>query len=202
LAGLSYKLDVMFFQERELWPTWLCIPSLAEQVDRVEVTFRIFEPRRDNGSAFVGGDGSPPQIYWCFYFLLEHFLAHGPVCPSPQATSKPSDKRQISVKTINLNFVAGQTHLLPPVEEESYYQSWWQRQRRMLFWGDGQQDDGELPKYIIRPEWLAQTIIRPFLGLLSMNYHTAAYGALIHERVGCVRFSVDGELQQEIDIGA
>lgn len=194
LAGLSYKLDVMFVQERELWPTWLCIPSLAQHVDYVDVTFRIFGPRTDGTSAFAGGDGSPPQIYWCFYFLLEYFLTHGPIRPSLGATPKPNDNRQISVKTVNLNFVAGDSHLLPPTAEESYYKPRRHYQGRMPF--------GKEKQYIIRPEWLALTINHPFLKLLSMGYHTAAYGGIIHERVGSVRFNVDGELLQEIDIGA
>jgi hypothetical protein len=204
VAGLSYKLDVMFVQEREVWPTWLCIPSLAEQVDHVDVTFRIFETTRDTSdrSAFRGGNGSPPQIYWCFYFLLEHFLTHGPLCPGHGKTSKRNKNREVSVKTVNLNFVAGDTHLLPPTKEEVSYHSWWHPQRRMHFGGKRQQDDAEPPKYIIRPEWLAKTITGPFCSLLSMDYHTAAYGGMIHERMGSVRFNVDGELPWEVDIGA
>lgn len=204
LTGLSYQLDVMFVHEHELWPTWLCIPSLAEQVDHVDVTFRIFEPNSnpDSRSAFLPGDGSPPQIYWCFYFLLEHFLLRGPLCPNHMETPKRNDTRQVSVRTINLNFAAGNAHLLSPTEGEFSYNSWWECQQRVRFGRNRQQDAEEPPKYIMRPEWLAEIVARQFLSLLSMGYHTAAYGAMIHERVGSVRFSVNGELQREIDIGA
>jgi hypothetical protein len=34
-----------------------------------------------------------------------------------------------------------------------------------------------------------------------MGYHTASYGAILYERIGAVRFSMNGELYTTIDLG-
>src|SRR5689334_308551 len=78
----SYTMDVMIVNETQLWPTWLSLPQLTRNVDKVHVTFRtVSVPRRPklNYTGFRGGDGGPPLITWCFYDLLIRFLEVGPV---------------------------------------------------------------------------------------------------------------------------
>lgn len=174
-ACLSYKLDVIFVDDHELWPTWLCIPSLAKQVNHVDVTLRVFDTKGDvsERDAFRGGDGSPPQIYWCFYFLLEHFLTHGPLCPDPYQTSKRTKDREVSVKTLTLNFVAENTHLLPATKDELSRSSFLRAPPRIYLESQSQQDDTEPPRSVIQPEWLAQNITHAFEILVLMDYYTA-----------------------------
>ncbi|KAK7021933.1 hypothetical protein VNI00_017162 [Paramarasmius palmivorus] len=96
----QYDLDVFVVDEYFL-TTWTCIPILTTQVDRVNVTFRVhsISPR-----AFRIGDGSPPQIYWWFYFLLEYFLKRGPVSPTLAAGAPRVRDREIGVREIVLDF--------------------------------------------------------------------------------------------------
>jgi hypothetical protein len=41
---LSYALDVMFVNGEQLWPTWLCVPALADHIDSLTATIRICGP--------------------------------------------------------------------------------------------------------------------------------------------------------------
>ncbi|KAH7106501.1 hypothetical protein BKA62DRAFT_687325 [Auriculariales sp. MPI-PUGE-AT-0066] len=88
---LTYKLDIAFVDEKEVWPTWICVPALAREVDHVDVTIRIvgadvdlvdgspqLNERQLRESSFTAGDGSPPQLVWCFYYLMEQFFHYGP----------------------------------------------------------------------------------------------------------------------------
>ncbi|KAI9836027.1 MAG: hypothetical protein M1819_001638 [Sarea resinae] len=191
-SNLACSLDVMFVEERELWPTWLYLPVLAQQVDCIEVTFRVFGTAGEWKSAFQAGDASPPEILWCFYYLLELLLRRGPL---GQRTSHVD--KQLSIKTLVLNFSAeGDTYLLPPSNVE--FGEWMQSRRQR----SGTDFGVDLKETIMRPEWLADYII-VYLGfLLSMGYHTAVYGAVLYERIGRIRITVDGTLKREMDLGA
>ncbi|KAK7021930.1 hypothetical protein VNI00_017159 [Paramarasmius palmivorus] len=95
-----YDLDILVSQG--FWSTWTCVPILSDQVDLVTATFRVdFIPT----SGFIPGDGSPPTIYWWFYFLLEYFLKRGPVVPTTSNLSRPVD-REVCIRELVLNFVS------------------------------------------------------------------------------------------------
>ena len=55
----SYHLDVILFNGKELWSTWLSVPELSSKVDNVVASFRVFGacPK----SMFEFGCGSPPH---------------------------------------------------------------------------------------------------------------------------------------------
>jgi hypothetical protein len=36
-----FKMDLMFAQERAIWPTWVYVPAFSKDVDRLEVDLRI-----------------------------------------------------------------------------------------------------------------------------------------------------------------
>ena len=112
----TYEVDILFINEQETWPTWTCVPALTSTVKQVDATIRIFgnvtHAHRSLGrSAFTIGDGSPPQITWSFYFLLEYFLKRGPVPPCEIAgsenTGSNSIDRSVTIQILNLNFTAG-----------------------------------------------------------------------------------------------
>lgn len=203
LSPLPCELDVLFFKEAQLWPTWLRVPVLAKQLDQVNATFRIMgnDVRLDsNGeemryrSAWRGGDGGPPQILWAFYYLLEHVLRRGPVARTATAVDQ-----EISIKVLDINFVGDNSH--PQID------------------GDASSvgDDcaiscthGKQVKYtchqpvrerMLRSAYLCRQMASHFLGLCSMGYHTSEYGGFLHARIGAVRFRVNGILWSQKHLG-
>ncbi|MCJ1295920.1 hypothetical protein MMC34_007485 [Xylographa carneopallida] len=189
-ARFSYYLDAMLVNERELWPTWLSVPALRTRLDNVAVTVRICGTKDHPGrSEFVHGDGSPPQIVWCFYSLMERFLTYGPVGERKLG----SQDRGITVNLMTLNIVS------PPDSEPTMnepvpsYADWYQSRLRDV-------DNKTSPTSIIRAEWLAK-FLRSYLGhLLAMSYHTARYGMILYERIGIIRLCADGVLTHEYDL--
>ncbi|KAF2814042.1 uncharacterized protein BDZ99DRAFT_567736 [Mytilinidion resinicola] len=174
-----YELDVMFVRELELWPTWLSVPVIAKHLDRVNVTFRALGLHTGAKRQWNPGDGSPPQILWCFYYLMEHVLRQGPL---PHTSS--SADRGVSIKTLHLDFVGpdGETC----ATDTRYYIP------STVAWKGKE----------VRPEFLAYYLWHNISMLAKMDYHTAEYGEILYERVGEVRFSVNGvEVQPPIDFG-
>jgi hypothetical protein len=179
--GINYKLDAMFVNEAELWPTWLSVPALSKQVNTIDVTVRIFGRKlAGTRSAFVIGDGSPPQYVWLFYSLLERFLRYG--ATSPRTDSRPRD---IMVKSINLNFISGEPSL-EPEDSGDQYNKWWDEHdyfRRRPPIPDTSSDAdllaaGEPAR--MHPKWLADKLGGHLGGLPYMSYHTAAYGGILY----------------------
>jgi hypothetical protein len=207
---MKYKLDVMFVNEQQLWPTWLQVPRFSKQVDTVDVTVRIFGRNASRGtSAFICGDGSPPQIAWVFYWLLEHFLDFGVANAAGFEEGQPHRSEiEVSVKNIVLNFVSGESDVVP-ANTEDLEAKWWARQR--LRWFErfeepqSQSDEALLSDgqpLRMHPKWLAQFVGRDIASLPRMGYHNAAYGAIVHERIGCVKVYSEGELVNEVNPGA
>lgn len=164
---ISYYLDVMIVNEQELHPTWLSVPAFSNRIDNVVVTFRIFGTREPGGrSMFIIGDGSPPQITWCFYNLMEVFLKCGPI-----ANLKTGLRRKdVSINTLTLDFVS------PPNAES------------------------DIASLLMRPDWLADFVNDYNHTLLQMSYHTAWYGMIMYERIGTIRYYVDGQLSTQHDL--
>jgi hypothetical protein len=192
---LTYGLDVMFVNEQELLPTWLCVPALSDRVDHVVATFRAFNTADAKGrSGFMGGDGGPPEILWCFYSLLERFLKCGPVGDQ----GKPdSPDRNITIQVLTLDFVTPpDINTLDTTPEKLDYWRYTRRRRERI-----RSSANGLPMSVVRPEWLAEFIMRDIYGLLAMGYHTAAYGGILYERIGVIRICVDGNLKAEMELG-
>ncbi|KAL1648705.1 hypothetical protein SLS58_001879 [Diplodia intermedia] len=125
----NYSLDVIIASGfDEIWPTWTCVPKLCERINRVDVTVRLFDtdraasgpnahlpkldlqcPRRIFGALsdrrlLTRPDGRPSRVLaTAFYWMLKHFLDHGP----SSETLPPF--RRVSVKEICLNFVEPET---------------------------------------------------------------------------------------------
>ena len=56
----------------------------------------------------------------------------------------------------------------------------------------------ERERYTTRPEWLAQFLSQEIDELLCTDY--SEYGIILYERVGTIRFLVDGSLFYEFDV--
>ncbi|KAK7679628.1 hypothetical protein QCA50_017340 [Cerrena zonata] len=203
-----YELDVLVVHEQQFWPTWSFVPVWTQEIDQVDVTFRIFgnlaqiiKENRRLWSAFRIGNGSPPSLTWCFYYLLERFLRLGPDV-TRSVLDPTSPDRKFSVKTLNVNITVGEGEVMLGEEEQGS----WRELQDIHHYGYAD-DDGETPpdfqgSRVMRPEWLANFVIEYLHILTSMGYHTAKYGAILFERVGTIRVSVEGVLLHEIELGS
>jgi hypothetical protein len=183
---LSYNLDVMFVNEAELWPTWLSVPALSNRVDTVVATFRIFGCWNGKGYSALRG-GAP--IGWCFYSLMERFLKRGPV---GERKAEPHD-RNVTIGVLIFNFLSPPAiDILSP--QQVRFNDWLaSRQLR--------HPDTDMLHFVMRPEWLAELLGKFMIMLLNFNYHTAKHGMILYERIGTIRFCVDGEPREEFDLG-
>ena len=183
----SYSLDVMLVNERELWPTWLLVPALWTRLDHVVATFRICGGKGRSG--FVGGDGGPPEIIWCFYSLMERFLTFGPV-----GERKPgSQDRNITIRSLTLDVVTPPDVEVMMADSTENYRNW--------FHGRIGSCDADGLSFGVRPGWLAEFLRDEIQDLLRMSYHTARYGMIMYERIGTIRLCLDGVLKKEFDLG-
>lgn len=198
--GLDYKLDVLFLNESILHPTWLSVPARRNQINTINVTIRTFG-RNTNTSrnAFRGGDGSGPGFVWMFYWLLQHFLACGVSTVDVEASRRKAERW---VEQIKLDLVSLEPQLTPEDTEEAQ-SKWWRHQRR-LSRGNSSTDAALIAAgkpARMHPRWLAEYLSRMIGGLAGMSYHMAAYGGLLHERVGKITVCSHGEVVREVGFG-
>ncbi|KAL1983107.1 hypothetical protein VTN96DRAFT_437 [Rasamsonia emersonii] len=203
LRKMAYSIDVMYVDDRELWPTWLCVPALfSTRVDHVVATFRAFS----TGEIYVGtksglfaGDGAPEQIVWCFYGLMEWFLKCGPVGKQQRRRGGEGSQEKdggVIAQVLTLDCVTPPDPSTLPAPEVTYG-DWIRPWARPYLPVRGSK---EPPKGVMRPEWLARFIIGKINMLLDMSYHTAYYGRIMYERIGVIRVCVDGKLEREMNL--
>lgn len=189
----NYELDVMMVHEWDLWPTWLSVPVVRTHADEVNVTFRLFGHRiQSEQNQYISGDGGHNGPEWCFYSLLERYIAHGPVT-EPQPERKD---RGFFIKTLTLNIksAADELYPLPPPELVEKLESRKGSARR--FHG-GHPD---LANYAMPPECLARDLGWEIKGLLRLGRHRIRYGATLYEHIGTIRMLIEGRLVEEIDL--
>ncbi|PVH79979.1 hypothetical protein DL98DRAFT_209553 [Cadophora sp. DSE1049] len=174
----SYKLDVMIVEDRELWPTWLYVPTTITRVEEVRATFRIMGAAEGRRCGYGGGDGGPPLIVWSFFNLLERFLLVGPV----SRQEKPHDKH-VKIRHLILDI------LTPDVPKELIAPDVNQNRLRMLRKRSG-------IKYIKNPGSVL-TFIMGCLGYLSGSSGERDIVAVPYERVGKVTLMLDGVMVHE-----
>lgn len=175
---LVYVVDVAIVHEQELWPTWLCVPSLAITTNlEIHVQFRLFGARKRDALSALHYNASPRCILYGFYYLLEHLLRRGPLL---RPGSLPD--RLISAKTLEFRFIDAPQEVGPLTEPTPTCSDW-------LSFNDLYCDD-EIPPDVIqimpRAEWFGQLFMGPLEPMLCMGYHYARYGAILHERVGTI----------------
>lgn len=164
------------------------MPYLAEQVQSIEVTFRVFGANTKTRSAFRIGDGSPEPIVWCYYSLLDHFLEWGPYPSTSNLSLEAQRRRHITVNTINLWFLAGDPVCIPPNDSSELYAVWRGFQRRNPRRARAAPVT-EMDQFAIHPNWLAESIQGNIFFMLGMSYHSSPWGMLLLERIGQFRIS-------------
>ena len=72
---LTCRLDCMF-KLHALWPTWISYPGLPQNIDHLEMNFRLFDVY--HGGGLFWGDGGPGVMFAPLFSMLNHFIHHGP----------------------------------------------------------------------------------------------------------------------------
>jgi hypothetical protein len=184
----SYDLDVMIVNDEELWPTWLSVPAITNNVEKVRVTFRSFgtaKAIKGGARGFIQGCGGPPVITWAFYDLLTRFILG---IPGGWKTYRADKflKHDVSIKLLELDVHSPDVPanlIAPPVRYDEL---------QCLRSGDG-------VEYLMNPSFLA-TYLEIHLRALLKSF-TAEYGRLLYERIGTINVCLDGELRKEWNIG-
>jgi len=141
---------------------------------------------------FAHGCGGPSPLTLHFFDVLDRFLQLGPVGPQLQPVS-----REISINTLDLNFVsaANPDDMFPEAFPRFGMSVSFPRYEHRPTKPDGS-------GYLMRPEtlylWLDYYIDRS----LGLEWDGVHYGKLLYQRIGRIRYLVDGKLQSEIDIAA
>ncbi|KAK2812453.1 hypothetical protein FQN50_001454 [Emmonsiellopsis sp. PD_5] len=190
----DYALDIAVHDDLRLFPTWLSIPRITNRVSTLHVDIRLF------GHIMswyrVRGQAGRSDFHWSFYSLLERFLHYGPVGQKkgkPAGTYPGYQDREMSVKTIVLDFQSAEPNLsFPPVE--CGYHRWWNQHNGIR----SRDNPRNLKIYKTRPEWPARYLsnyIRVILGFGMLDR-----GKPLYERVGKIQILIQGELDHEIDL--
>jgi hypothetical protein len=185
----SYEFDIMLVNEDELYPTWIYVPPLQQDVDTLHVTIRSFGISLFPSNGFADTEQGAGATVWRFYSLLERFVNYG---AGDRPSSSPS--RNINISILELN-VLSSTEIpadgLAPKELNL----------------------DELPLYrsehdtnaVMHPEallnflqlWIG-AIVR--MSVANIFLDVARYGMLFVGRVGAIRFMLDGVVKSEIDL--
>ena len=203
--GVKYTLDIMLVNERELWPTWTHVPAFRKHLAGVDVTIRPFGvDTSQERSMFAIGDGSPREIVWCFYSLLQHFLYYGVASPwTSWKQQRPLNRVNHTIKHITLNVVAGESEDLLPEDTKEQQQAWWasHRNRHHNPPSPSERQVSVNEPLRLHPRWLATFIAGELRGLTYLSYHTAEYGRIIHEQIGSINVLSQSEEVSAINPG-
>ncbi|KZW01813.1 hypothetical protein EXIGLDRAFT_716460 [Exidia glandulosa HHB12029] len=176
---LTYVLDVILVNDSVLWPTWLCVPATVTVVDSVHVTFRAFGARSRGGGSAYFANASAQLIMYGFYFLLEHFLVVSP-------------GGNVSMRSLVLDFSDDGAP-----EDGARKHEWLSMHRKY-----GHSIPGDVVPIAPRASWLADTVAGYIRGILSMDYYTSHYGAILYKRIGSLTVQENGKELRHFDLGA
>lgn len=162
------------------------MPYLAEHIQSIEVSFRVFGMNRELRSAFRNRNGGAlVPIIWTFYFLLDHLLKWGPYPSTSNQSLEAQQRHHITVNILDLRFLAGDPAYTPPNDGPQLYAVWTRLQRNRF----SHLVPNENNQLAIHPNWLANRIQEQIHLLLDMSYHYSPYGTQLLERIGQFRIS-------------
>ncbi|KAH7097501.1 hypothetical protein BKA62DRAFT_759896 [Auriculariales sp. MPI-PUGE-AT-0066] len=216
--GLPLKLDILLVNERELWTTWIHVPTLkGRHVDRIDAYIRIAGGHvwgQENALNTIrnGMMMGPAALVHAFYFLLASFMRRGPAFDAQKESiflrlPCTVDREELAAQdrcfsarkiTINISVLEGGI-----VAAEEVRSEWRLARRRTRFLSDTPPTDemSELFNQCMRPEWLAEYLVG-YNGLDGMiEMRQPDFGAVIHERIGEISLLVEGNAFRQYDIG-
>ena len=144
-------------------------------------------PRRFRTRMLRYGNGSPPYITWVFYRIFERFLQRGPVI-NPQDGEKQQDG-EISISILELNFQSAGDSVDTPESHGTPLEDTPHENKKTGI------------KNTVTPDGLLKILEGFIYSLMGMGYHMARYGEILYERVGKIRFLLDGKLRSEESLG-
>ena len=204
LHKTSYSLRIALLREKQLSPTWTCIPSLAHHIDIVNASFHIVGSTSTFRwpTVFDQGCGSPPPIVWPFYELLERFFCRGASTPKPIMPGEAITRARRGRYTIgHLRIIVQSTKLEPHqrihpngIPKACYATGFLSDEEKRNFVGE----DGV--EYLMDPEWLAQFLVHEMDMLLSMTCHATKYGCMLFESMEKISISCDGKTSGSWDL--
>ncbi|KAJ5900073.1 hypothetical protein N7495_004817 [Penicillium taxi] len=200
----DYVIEISVLNETSLYPTWLSVPWLTNSIDTLHVDVRLFGSilnRRDRRG--LAGDGGRYGFHWSFLAVLERFLRYGPVgLKKREDNSEESEDRGIFVRNLVLDFQSVETELTFPPDTIDYRQ--WKDVRINLSRSYERRygTNPDISDFKTKPEWLCAYLTSEIYGLLSLGFHHRPYGQILYERIGTMRFLLNGKLQGEVDLSS
>lgn len=198
-----YDLDVMVIHDWDFWPTWTNVPTWRTHANNVNVTFRLFgHCALPAWLRSITGDGGSPGIEWCFYALLERFVALGPINQLPtnpdSSTTQRKSEGRFFTHTLILNVESSADNKYPISPPEVTYSDYREYNRASRHRMSASVD---LSTYAMRPEWFARNLCNEIAYALDMSYHTLyLVGGILYEHIGMIRVLVEGKMFQEFDL--
>ncbi|KAH7100422.1 hypothetical protein BKA62DRAFT_706244 [Auriculariales sp. MPI-PUGE-AT-0066] len=226
---IVFKMDVLVIGERELWPTWTCVPAIVTCVNRLEMSVRVAdcykeyilfghyffdaEPYVPQGSLCPSDsrNGTPPLMQ-AFYYLANALIRRGtsldldnvPQTHVPWPSDYPLAHRSLRRdRGIYVQTMEVGTSALESIElaPEDTLEDWLEARPSdsLLAADDAPIDD--------RTQRLRDLAIRPewlarFIAMdVDSTLKDPAHGSLLYERLGTMRILVEGRLCTQIDVG-
>ncbi|WEW58607.1 hypothetical protein PRK78_004075 [Emydomyces testavorans] len=199
--SLTYRLDIVLLNELWVLPTWLCFPTVSNHVENFVVTIRVLgicKKGEYSNHPFVIGDGSPPQIYWCFYSLFERFVKSGRLSSSTQ--KEGTRDQRVFIQNLTLDFVNSEDndndpHLQDILSGKITFGDWYDSRRRSPL-----RTESGIIDCFLRPEWLAQSLGDAIKSLVSTPYYESYYGSILQEQIGTIQICVNSKLQTSVNV--
>jgi len=212
-SGLSLKLDVLIVGERELWTTWLHIPTLQRPVKRLDVRVRIADGHtigKNNGwnTASTG----PAALIHCFYFLLRAFLHRGPMFDTareagwgtvPTTALDGLSDHDVIVHELNIKASALDESKIVP--DDMY--SDWNTARRRVRRHDVEPaivDSATRQQFdmCLSPERLLHRLDGSYGFSYMLGMYEPEYGTILYERLGKMTLFIGDTVWRTFDLGA
>jgi hypothetical protein len=187
--GNNYKLNVILLDEEHLACSWTHVPPLCQEVDSLEVTFRI-QGISGNSNAFMAGQlGTSPAI-WRLYSVIERFLRCGASPPKTQSWDLNLRVKELRIKILmpdlqhpmNMGCIVADPTIFPDIIPRF------------------RSDNQHYSKALMHPDALARFMFIWLEALMKMSDPTYAgpyaplrrYGGVFIDRVGKVVLAAEG----------
>lgn len=210
LLETDYVLDISVLNDLDLFLTWITVPRLTHRINHLRTEVRLFGHVIPTTAARCqGGDGGSTGIEFAFHQVLQRFLMDGPVGQKKGGNNDGYKNRNISVRTLELDFTSSEEGFPFPPDEFHW------RDYLLQLRGRGKLDEWKteginakglpiwvsIPKYKTRPEWMARWVCLQISRIVRCSdFYGVRYGSMIYENVGTVRVSVDGTPMEDLDL--
>jgi hypothetical protein len=187
----SFELDIMIVNENKLFPTWIYVPPFKQNVENLYITIRTFGSSRYETNGFSDtAEGHVGDTIMRFYSVLERFAFFG-AGDQPMTETRAKNVR---IDMLDLNFITPtvlpEDGLAPKEitpDHLALYRSQYEKNSLM---------HPEALLYAIHL-WMGG-ICR--VALQDVQADFAHWGILLLRCIGTVRFMLDGEVKEEINI--